>query len=156
MRNLIFVFISEAQRNFVNELFDSVEAQRIFAIAERHFRTKLKHNLTSATQISQHNANTALFAILESKRVDNLLKKADIYRYFDRNGTKLCSMYRIALLNEKKKKSESAAQLRPHLHCAYKITKFFYARTSRVSTLYKTALTSVRAYSVGGHNIMLN
>ena len=49
MRNLIFVFISEAQRNFVNELFDSVEAQRISAIAERHFRTKLKRNVTSAT-----------------------------------------------------------------------------------------------------------
>ena len=34
--------------------------------------------------------------------------------------------------------------------------KIIYARTSRVSTLYKTALTSVTAYSVGGHNTMLN
>ena len=63
MRNLIFL-LSEAQRNFRNELFDSVEAQRNFAIAERCFRTKLKCNLTSAIEISQHNANTAFFAIL--------------------------------------------------------------------------------------------
>ena len=47
MRDLIFL-ISEAQRNFRNELFDSVEAQHDSAIAERHFRTKLKRNLTSA------------------------------------------------------------------------------------------------------------
>ena len=40
MRNFIFL-ISEAQCNFRNELFDSVEAQRNSAIAERHFRTKL-------------------------------------------------------------------------------------------------------------------
>ena len=58
MRNLIFL-LSEAQRNFRNELFDSVEAQRNSAIAERYFRTKLKRNLTSAIEISQHNANTA-------------------------------------------------------------------------------------------------
>ena len=62
MRNLIFV-ISEAQRNFRNELFDSVEVQRNSAIAERHFRTKLKRNLTSAIEISPHDANTAYFAI---------------------------------------------------------------------------------------------
>ena len=66
MRNLIFL-ISEAQRNFRNELFDSVEAQRNSAIAERHFRTKLKRNLTSAIEISQLNANTAFFAILGRK-----------------------------------------------------------------------------------------
>ena len=52
MRNLIFL-ISEAQRNP--------------AIAERHFRTKLKRNLTSAIEISLHNANTAFFAILTEK-----------------------------------------------------------------------------------------
>ena len=62
MRNLIFL-LSEAQRNFRNELFDSVEAQRNSAIAERYFRTKLKRNLTSAIEISQHNANIAFFAI---------------------------------------------------------------------------------------------
>ena len=64
MRNLIF-FITEGQRNFRNELFDSVEAQRNSAIAERHFRTKLKRNPTSAIEISQHYANTAFFAILD-------------------------------------------------------------------------------------------
>ena len=41
MRYLISL-ISEAQRNFRNELFDSVEAQRNSTIAERHFRIKLK------------------------------------------------------------------------------------------------------------------
>ena len=57
MCNLI-ILISEAQRNFRNELFDSVEAQRNSAIAERHFR-----NLTSAIEILHLNANTAFFAI---------------------------------------------------------------------------------------------
>ena len=64
MRNLIFL-LSEAQRNFRNELFDSVEAQRNSAIAERRFCTKLKRNPTCAIKISQHNANTAFFAILD-------------------------------------------------------------------------------------------
>ena len=80
MRNLIFL-ISEAQSNFRNELLDSVEAQRNSAIAERHFRTKLKRNQASAIEISQHIANTAFFAILHRKRMNNLLKKADIYHY---------------------------------------------------------------------------
>ena len=100
MRNLIFL-ISEAQRNFRNEIFDSVEAQRNPAIAKRYFRTKLKRNLTSATEISQHNANTAFFAISYWKRVNNLLNKLEIYKYYDGNGAKLSSMYRIALLTEK-------------------------------------------------------
>ena len=60
MRNLFFL-ISEAHRNFRDELFDSIEAQRNSAIAERHFRTKLKRNLTSAIEISQHNANNRIF-----------------------------------------------------------------------------------------------
>ena len=64
MRNLIFL-ISEAQCNFRYELFDSVEAHRNSAIAERYFRTKLKRNRNSAIEISQHNANTAFFAILD-------------------------------------------------------------------------------------------
>ena len=63
----LFFLISEAQRNFCNELFDSVEAQRNSAIAERHFRTKLKRNLTSAIEISQHRAKTAFFAIFDRK-----------------------------------------------------------------------------------------
>ena len=70
MRNLIFV-LSEAQRNFRNELFDSAEVQRNSAIAERHFRTKLKRNLTSAIEISPHDANTAYFAIWDKKRANN-------------------------------------------------------------------------------------
>ena len=64
MRNLIFL-VSEAQCNFRNELFDSVDVQRNSAIAEQHFRTKLKRNLTSAIEILHHNANTAFFAILD-------------------------------------------------------------------------------------------
>ena len=61
---LIFL-ISEAQCNFRNELFYSVEAQRNSAIAKRHFRAKLKRNLTFAIKFSQHSANTAFFAILD-------------------------------------------------------------------------------------------
>ena len=37
---VLFFSISEMQHNFRNELFNSVEAQRNFAIAERHFHTK--------------------------------------------------------------------------------------------------------------------
>ena len=58
MRNFIFS-ISEAQRNFRDELFDSVEAQSNFTIAERHFPTKLKRNLISEIEVLQLNANTA-------------------------------------------------------------------------------------------------
>ena len=99
-RNELFHAI-EAQRNFRNELFHAIEAQRNSAIAEQRFCTKVKRNLTSAIEISQHNANAALFQFLDSKRVNNLLKKADIYYYYDRNKTKLSSMYRNALLTEK-------------------------------------------------------
>ena len=101
MRNLIFL-LAEAKRNFRNELLDSVEAQRNSAIAERHFRIKLKRNLTSSIEISQHNANTAFFATLDWKRINNLLNKPDNYQCYDRNGAKLSSMYRIALITEKK------------------------------------------------------
>ena len=66
MCNLIFL-ISKAQRNFRNELFDSIEAQSNFAIAEWHFRSKLKLNLTYAIEISQHNANSAFFATKTEK-----------------------------------------------------------------------------------------
>ena len=90
MRNLIFL-ISEAQHSFRYELFDSVEVQRNSAIAKQHFRIKLQRNLTSAIEISQRNANIAVFTILERKTVNNLLKKADIYQYYDQNGTKLSS-----------------------------------------------------------------
>ena len=109
MRNLIFL-LSEAQRNFRNELFDSVEAQSNSAIAELYFRTKLKRNLTSAIEISQHNANTAFFAISHWKTVNNLLSKLEIYQYYDGNRAKLSSMYTVALLTEKN--FESAMQLK--------------------------------------------
>ena len=64
MPNLIFL-LSEAQRNFRNEFYDSVEAQRNSAIAERHFRTKLKLYQTSAIEISQYKANSAFFSSLD-------------------------------------------------------------------------------------------
>ena len=57
MRNLLLL-LSEAQRNFRKELFYSIEAQRNSAIAKRYFCTKLKRNLASAIEISQHNVNT--------------------------------------------------------------------------------------------------
>ena len=104
--NLIFL-ISEAQRNFRHKLFDSVEAQRNSAIADRHFLTKLKHNLTSAIEISHHNPNTEFLWVLDRKSVNNLLKfikKAKIYQYYDRNGIKLSLRYRIALSTKKKLK----------------------------------------------------
>ena len=41
------------------------------------------------------------FAILDRKIVNNLLKKIDVYQYYDRNGTKLSSRYKTALLTEK-------------------------------------------------------
>ena len=80
------------------------------AIAEQYFRTKLKRSLTSAIEISQHNANTAFFAISDWKTVHNLLNKLEIYQYFDGNRAKLSSMSRIALLTEKK--IENATQLK--------------------------------------------
>ena len=68
----------EALRNFRIELFNLVEAQSNSAIAERQFRIKFKRNLPSAIEISQHYKNTAFFAILDEKRVNNLLKKVNI------------------------------------------------------------------------------
>ena len=49
--------------NFSIQLKPWLETQRNSAIAEWHFCTKLKRNLTSAIEILQHNANTAIFAI---------------------------------------------------------------------------------------------
>ena len=72
MRNLPSL-ISKAQQNFRNKVFDSVETQTNSAIAERPFCAKLPRNLTSAIEISQHNANVAFSAILDRKKVNNLL-----------------------------------------------------------------------------------
>ena len=63
MRNLIFL-ISKAQRNFRNEVFDSVEAKRNFAIAKRHFGTKSRRNVNSAIKITTHNPNAAFLQFL--------------------------------------------------------------------------------------------
>ena len=76
MSNLIFL-ISEAQRNFCNELFDSVEAQRNSAIAERHFWTELKRNLSSAIEISQHNERKyRIFCNFIQKKSKRFAKKS--------------------------------------------------------------------------------
>ena len=50
------------------------------AIAEQHFRTKLKRNLTSTIEMSQHNANTAFFCNFRKNIVGlhNLQNKTDI------------------------------------------------------------------------------
>ena len=88
MRNSIFLYF-EAQSNFRNKLFDSVEAQRNFAIAKQHFWTKLKRKLIFVIELSQHSTNTSVFASLDKKRANNLLKKASIYQYYDRNEAKV-------------------------------------------------------------------
>ena len=92
----------KAQRKMRNLIF--LKLLRRNAIPERYFRTKLKRNLTSGIKTSQHYVNTAFFTIFE--RVNNLLKKADIYQFCDRNGTKLRSMYETALLTEKNLKAQ--------------------------------------------------
>ena len=68
MHNLVSL-ICKVLHNFRNELFYSVEVQHNSAIAERHFRTKLERNLTSAIKISQHihTANIAFLATLDGK-----------------------------------------------------------------------------------------
>ena len=50
------------------------------------------------------------FSILDGKRLNNLLKKDDIYQYYDWHRTQLSSIYKIAQLTEKK--FESVAQLK--------------------------------------------
>ena len=64
----------------------------------------LKRNLTSAIESLQHIANTPFLGIIGRKKVNDLLKKADIYPYYDQNVTKLSLMYTIASSNEKKLK----------------------------------------------------
>ena len=46
-----------------------------------------------------------IFLILDRKRVNNSLKKATIYQYYDQNG-KLSLWYRIVLLTAKKLKAK--------------------------------------------------
>ena len=116
--------ILKAQRNKAQRSFQPVKAQckmRNFILltfeAQRNFRNcgtafsyQVKAQPNFRNKISQHNANSAFFVILDRKKANNLPKKADIYHYYDRNGTKLSSMYKIALLTEKN--FESAAQLK--------------------------------------------
>ena len=45
-----------------------IQLKRNSAIAERYFGTKLKHNPTSAIEISHHNANTTFFLRFETKK----------------------------------------------------------------------------------------
>ena len=61
------VKVQRKMRNFHNELFDSVEAHRNSAVAERHFYSKLKRKVTFGIEISTHNKNAAFFAILDGK-----------------------------------------------------------------------------------------
>ena len=106
MRNLIFL-ISKAQRNFRNELFGSVEARQF-----HDYETAFSYQVKAQPNFCIWNFTTQCkyrtFCNFWQKRVNNLLKIADIYQYFDRNGTKLRSMYKIALLTEKKKKNLKA------------------------------------------------
>ena len=81
------------------------------AIAEWHFCTKLKRNLTSAIKISQHYTNTAFFAILDRKRVNNMLKSPTFTNITIEMGTKLSSMHRIALLTEKHLKAQQILRI---------------------------------------------
>ena len=105
MRDLIFL-ISEAQRNFRNEL-----SQHDSAIAERHFRTKLKRNLTSAIRMNfTTQRKYRIFLRFETKKEQIIAKEGRHLLTLRSNGTKLRSMYRNALLTEKK--IESAAQLK--------------------------------------------
>ena len=106
MRDFIFL-TSEAQRNFGNELFDSIEAQRNYGTAFS-YQVKAQPNFRNWNFTTQ--LKYSIFAILDRKRGTNLQKKADIYHCYDRNGTKLSSMYKIALFSEKN--FEGAAQLK--------------------------------------------
>ena len=88
-----------------NKLFDSGEAQRNSAIGGTAFSYKVKaqpnfRNWSFTTRCKDR----IFFAILDRKRVNNLLK-VDVY-----HGTKLSSRYKIALLPEKI--FESAGQLK--------------------------------------------
>ena len=113
MRNLIFL-ISEAHCNVRNKLFDSVETQPNAANAERHFRSKLKRNLTSAILAFYHTMQKQckkhIFCNLRQKKVNKLLKKADICQYYTILQLKWNKIDRIALLPEKN--FESATQLK--------------------------------------------
>ena len=62
MRQLIVKF------NFHDEFIDSVEGQRNFAMAERHFGPMSKRNLTPAIKIARHNSNKPYFCYFRQKK----------------------------------------------------------------------------------------
>ena len=66
-RNLIFL-ISDAQRNYCNNLFETVKAQRNFAIAERAFSPQVQLPQLYIIKISQHNANYRIFCDFRQKK----------------------------------------------------------------------------------------
>ena len=134
-------FIPKAQLNKAQRSFQPVKAQRkmrsfIFfnfwsaaqlsqwtfsfswsATQFRNCETAFSYQVKAQPNFRNWNFTTqckcGIFAILDSKRVNNLLKKADIHHYYDRNEAKLSSMYKIALLTKKKKKKiKTAAQLK--------------------------------------------
>ena len=140
--------ISKAQRNKAQRSFQPVKAQRKlrnvfffnfwsaaqlsqwafwFSWCATQFRNcgtafsyqvKAKPNLRNWNFTTQGKYRT--FCNFWPKRVNNLLKKADIYQYFDRNGTKLRSMYRIALLTEKKVWKRSAIKAQQILKALFR------------------------------------
>ena len=61
--------------NLRDEPIDSVEGQRNSAMAERHFGTMSKRNLSPATKIARHNSNKPHFCYFRRKKKSNLLKK---------------------------------------------------------------------------------
>ena len=75
MRNLNFLF-SEEQPNFSYELFHTVEVATS-AVAERDFCIMSKRSQTSAIKLTKQYA-FRIFAILDGKRVTNLLKKIEV------------------------------------------------------------------------------
>ena len=103
MRNLIFLN-SEAQCNYRNELFDSVEDQcncgTAFLYLVKAQPNFYNWNLTTKCKCR------IFFCDFRQKRINTLLKKANIYQYYDQNGTTLSSIDKIALLTEKKLKAQ--------------------------------------------------
>ena len=75
MRNLSFL-ISEAERNFHNELFDSVEAQRN---SETTFSYQVKAQPNFRHRDFTTQCKYRIFFELREKKVNHLLNKADIY-----------------------------------------------------------------------------
>ena len=86
MRNLILL-IFEVKRNFRNQLFDSVEAQRN-CVTGSSYQVKAQPNFRDQNFTRQ--CKYRIFCNLDRKGVNrHLIKKADIHQYYDRNGITL-------------------------------------------------------------------